>query len=401
MFDVNEAKQAASREVDVLLQEAIGIAKDIHANPEVGWETPYAVGLLTDYMERHGLDVERGVANLSSAFRASIPGRFDKGPGIAMLAEYDALPGLGHACSHNLIGTIAATAGIAVARAIGELPGNIYVMGCPYEEAGGGKVYMLEAGVFDVADASLMFHGSNRIQVGSPNICAAFMTYKFYGKTAHSGGNPHEGVNAADAAMLTMAAMNALRQHVTSDVRIGGIISEAGTAPNIIPDYAEIRAQARCSYVSQLEPLLERVHNCARAGALATGTRLEIEQDKTYAERVMVPEFISLVTENLLAAGVDAPSEPVQGFASADSGNVSHKVPHVSYNLPMDDKGSVPHTSAFEVACNSDQAWWVLEKAAKIMATSALDLMANPERLNKIKEEHRREAARHASYGDR
>ena len=160
---VEAMKRRAFEEIDALREEAVRIAKDIHANPELGWDTPRSAGLLTDYMEKHDMFVERGVADLECAFRASIPGRSSEGVGVALLAEYDALPGLGHACSHNLIGTIAATAGIALRRVLGDMPGNVYVMGCPFEEGGGGKIFMIERGVFDVADVSLMFHGSSQV----------------------------------------------------------------------------------------------------------------------------------------------------------------------------------------------------------------------------------------------
>src|SRR5690606_18800712 len=146
---------------------------------------------------------------------------------------------LGHACSHNLIGTIAAGAGIAIARVLREadIPGSVYVMGTPFEEGGGGKIYMLDEGIFDVADVSFMWHGSNRVQVGSPNIAAQGLKFQFHGVEAHAGANPHEGINAADAAMFTFAAINALRQHVTSDVRIHGIITSAGDAPTTTPKF--------------------------------------------------------------------------------------------------------------------------------------------------------------------
>lgn len=385
---VEAMKRKAFEEIDALRDEAVRIAKDIHANPELGWDTPRSAGLLTDYMEKHDMFVERGVADLECAFRGSIPDRMGEGPGIALLAEYDALPDIGHACSHNLIGTIAATAGIALRHAIGDLPGNVYVMGCPFEEGGGGKVFMLERGVFDVADVSLMFHGSNQVQVGSPNIAAGGMTYTFTGKPAHSGQAPHEGVNAADAAMLTFAGVNALRQHVTSDVRIHGIITEAGTASNVVPERAVVKMMTRAARIGDLEELRERINNCARGAALMTGASLEIAQDLLYAERLVVPGLQSVVLDNLPLVDVPRPERDPQTFASADSGNVSQEIPHVTFTLPLDEKGSVPHTAAFAEACDSEMAYEALITAAKIMAASAIDLLSDPERLSAIKTEH-------------
>lgn len=268
-----DLKARAFAQIDSLRDEAVAIAKDLHAHPEVGWRTQRSADLLTDYMEKHGMFVEKAVADLGGvsdvdcSFRASIPGQMGEGVGVALLAEYDALPGLGHGCSHNLIGTIAATAGIAVREALegSGVSGNVYVMGCPFEEGGGGKVYMIEAGTFDVADVSIMWHGSNAVRVGSPNISASGMTYTFTGKSAHSGASPHEGINAADAAMLTFAGVNALRQHVTSDVRIHGIIEEGGVAANTVPERAVVRMMTRAMSYKNIESLRERVHNCARA----------------------------------------------------------------------------------------------------------------------------------------
>ncbi len=392
----SDLKARAFEAVDSLSAEAVAIAKDLHAHPEVGWRTQRSADLLTDYLEKHGMFVEKAVAELGDvsdvdcSFRASIPGHMDEHVGVALLAEYDALPGLGHGCSHNLIGTIAATTGIAVRRALegSGVSGNVYVMGCPFEEGGGGKIYMIEAGVFDVADVSIMWHGSSEVRVGSPNIAASGMTYTFKGKSAHSGANPHHGINAADAAMLTFAGVNALRQHVTSDVRIHGIIQDGGAAANSVPDKAVVRMMTRASSYKNIERLRDRVHDCARGAALMTGATLEIEEDPVYAERLVIPGLREVVLDNLGLVGLERPDGDPQTFASADSGNVSQYIPHVTFNLPLDTKGSVPHTVAFAEACNTDMAWDALVTAAKIMAASAIDLILDPERVSAIKAEH-------------
>jgi len=385
----NEAlKRRAWEEIDSLREEAVGIALDIHAHPETGWDTPRSAGLLIDYMERHGLLVERGVTDLENAFRASIPGRDGSGVGVALLAEYDALEGLGHACSHNLIGTIAATAGVALSRVLGDVPGNVYVMGCPFEEGGGGKIYMIERGVFDPADISIMWHGNNKVVVGNPNIAQSRIDFRFYGKPAHSGQSPHQGINAADAAMLTFAGVNALRQHVTPDVRMSGVIKNGGSAINIVPDYAEVAMQVRALRQAEVVRLRQRVIDCARGAALMTGARLEVEEGLIYAERLIVPGLREVVLENLGPLGVPLPEGDPQTFASADSGNVSQFIPHVTFSLPVDERGSVPHTAEFAEACASPMAMEALVTAAKIMAATAIDLIMDPERVAAIKAEH-------------
>ena len=395
-MDIDAVKARAHAAIDALRDEAVGIARDIHAHPEIGWETPRSAGLLIDYMERHGLEVERGLAGLDHAFRGSIPGRMGQGVGIAMLAEYDALPGLGHACSHNLIGTIAATAGIAVKEALPDAAaGNVYVMGCPFEEGGGGKIFMVREGVFDPADVSLMWHGGNKVQVGSPNIAAGMMTYTFTGRSAHTGATPHKGINAGDAAMLLFAGVNALRQHVTSDVRVSGFIANGGVAVNTVPDHTEVRMMARGASHLTLQGVIDRVHDCARGAALMTGCEVGIDAAPLYAERLVVQGLREVMLSNLRALGVDAPDADPQTFASADSGNVSQVIPHVSYNLPLDDKGSTPHTPEFAVACDTPMAWDALVTAAKAMAGTAIDLIADPALVAELKREHaqRKEAA--------
>lgn len=391
MSNIDQLKQAAFAAIDALRDEAVAIAKDMHANPELGWETPRSAGLLTDYLEKHGMNVEKAVAGVEVdySFRATGPNGNTDGPGIALLAEYDALPEIGHACSHSLIGTIAATAGIAVNKVLGDLPGgNVYVMGCPFEEGGGGKIYMIENGAFEPTDVSLMFHGGADVRVGSPNIAACSMTYEFFGQPSHSGASPEKGINAADAAMLTFAGVNAMRQHTTSDSRISGVIEDGGTAMNVTPEYARVVMMTRAATYESVQELRERVHNCARGAATMTGTRLEIHEEPVYAERLIVPSLKDVVHGNLGLVDVPQPDGDPQTFASADSGNVSQYIPHVTFMLPMDDKGSTPHTAAFAAACNTEFAFEQMIKAAKIMAATAIDLLSDHDRVAAIKAEH-------------
>lgn len=393
-----ELKQRACQVVDQLRPQMEAIASDIHDHPETGWDTPRSAGRLTEFLAEYGLEVDRGVAGLNSAFRAATPGRAGSHPAICLLAEYDALPGLGHACGHNLIGTVACAAGIAVSKVLGEsgTAGTVYVMGTPFEEGGGGKIVMIDQGVFQVADASLMFHpgGGGQVRVGGPNIAAHGLKLHFHGKAAHSGASPHEGVNAADAAMLTFTAVNALRQHVTPDVRIHGIITKGGEAANIVPADAEVSLSVRAINYRTLQSVLERVRNCARAGAMATGATLEIDEGLTFKERVVLPSLRRVALENLPALDLPVPESDPQTYASADSGNVSHEIPHLTFNLPVSASAAVvPHTPAFAEATDSDMARTAMNNAAKLMAMTALDLLTDPARLAAIQAEHREKMA--------
>ncbi|MGE5673003.1 MAG: peptidase dimerization domain-containing protein, partial [Mycobacterium leprae] len=200
--------------------------------------------------------------------------------------------------------------------------------------------------------------------------------------------NPHLGVNAADAAMLTFAGLNALRQHVRSDCRIHGIIKNGGDAPNIVPDYAEVEMLARAKDQAYLLQLVERLHNCARGGALAAGATVAIEQGLVFAEQLTLSSYREIAKANLAALGLPVPATVKQSFASADSGNVSYAMPHLTFGLPLDDKGSSPHTPAFVAAANSDTGRQALNTAAKIMATTVIDLLTDPAKLAAIKAEH-------------
>lgn len=392
-------KDRVAAEVDALRPEMEAVASAIHDDPEVGWDTPRSAGRLADFLETHAMRVERDVAGLRCAFRASGPGGGGTHPAVAFLAEYDALPGVGHGCGHNLIGTTACAAGIATARVLAAagLPGSACVMGTPFEEGGGGKIVMLERGVFDGVDASLMFHPSTggEVRAGNPNNAAHFMTFKYYGKAAHTGASPWEGVNAADAAMFFFAAVNALRQHLTADVRVSGVIREGGDSPGIVPDYAEVPMPVRGRSYRSLQPVIEKVKNCGRAGALATGCRVEIEEGPTFLEHVLLDSFRALINENLPRVGIP----PVVGVgphvtASADSGNVSQEIPHLTLGLPIEMRKDVAlHTPAFAAAADSDLGRRAMNQAAKVLAMCAVDLIAAPERLEAIRAEHRRKMA--------
>jgi amidohydrolase len=391
--DTRELKQRVCQILDQLRPHMEAIASDIHAHPETGWDTPRSAARLTEFVAEYGMEVETGVAGLACAFRAATAGRAAGAhPAVCLLAEYDALPGLGHACGHNLIGTVASAAGIAVSKVLQEsgLAGVAYVMGTPFEEGGGGKIVMVDRGIFDVADASLMFHpGSGAPRVGGPNIAAHMLKFSFHGRSAHSGAAPHEGVNAADAAMLTFTAINAMRQHVTEDVRIHGIITKGGEAANIVPALAEISMSVRAINYRRLREVVERVRNCARAGAMAAGCRLEIEEGLTFKERVVLQSYRQAVIENMPALGLPVPAADPQGYASADSGNVSHKIPHVTFNLPISTQRIGGHTPEFAAAADSDQGRRAMHQAAKLMAMTAIDLLADPDKLAAIQAEHR------------
>jgi amidohydrolase len=224
--------------IDAAADDLVALARRIHAHPETAFNEHQAAAWLTETLARHGFVVERGIAGLETAFRAEIRG-VRPGPTVAILAEYDALPELGHACGHNLIACAAVGAGIGLAAVRDALPGTVLVLGTPAEEGGGGKVIMLQRGAFAGVDAAMMFHPAGYTVAERPSLASYRLTVRFAGKAAHAAAAPYEGVNALDALIQTFTAVGLLRQQLRDDARVHGIITYGGAAPNIIPDRAE------------------------------------------------------------------------------------------------------------------------------------------------------------------
>lgn len=384
-MDIPELKKRVCQEIDSIHGELNQLAHELHKDPEVGWETPRSVARIGGLLESHGMEVQHPIAGLSSAFRATTKGRRDVRPAVAFLAEYDALEDIGHGCGHNLIAAVASGAGIAVSRVLQEfgLEGSAHVMGCPFEEGGGGKVIMVDKGVFDDVDASLMWHApnnpSNRIVVGNPNNAAQSLKFTFHGKASHAAANPEAGINALNAVLITFNAVNALRQHLTTDVRVAGIVTSGGQAANVVPSRAEMVLSVRARTRSRLTEVCERVKDCAQAGALATGTSLEIEEGHIYMNRIVLQSFREIAFSNFPLLGLDEVREDPQLSASADSGNVSHVVPHLTFRLPITDLPDVKaHTPEFAAASDTDQAREAIAVSAKLMALCAIDLLTKP-----------------------
>src|SRR5205814_10111105 len=253
--------------------------------PELCFKEEKAHGWLTEFLEKHGAQVERGVGGLPTAFRATIEGG-GPGPTIAILAEYDALPGLGHACGHNVIATAGAGAGAALALALGRLPfaGRIQVIGTPAEEGGAGKVKLLEAGVFEGVDAAMMIHGRCGTQVWRPTLGIIKVKAEFHGKATHASSWPWRGINALNAVIQLFVALDAMRQQLRPDARIHGIIVKGGEQPNIIPEYTRADFYLRALARDDVKELLRRFTACAEGAAAATGCRVEVSPDSTIHE---------------------------------------------------------------------------------------------------------------------
>ena len=362
---------------DETFDETLRLSKLIHAHPELRFEERQAAGWLATALEQSGFALERGLGGLPTAFR----GLMVRGAGshVTLLAEYDALEGLGHACGHNLIGAMATGAGLALARVPG-WTGTLSVTGCPAEEGGGGKVMLLEAGAFAGIDAALMIHPFAQNVLAQPFLARAALEVTFHGRAAHAALAPHEGINALDAANLFFAGLNALRQHVTPDVRLHGVIQHGGDAPNIIPAQTRLLVVARAARGEYLfENLLPRVRAVIDGAALMTGCTVSLREPvPAYKDVRANPVLLQLFREVSFSLGREfVPEKPLES-ASTDLGNVSHAIPtiHPYYSLGWD---AQPHTPEFERAAISLEGERCLRDGVRALAISAATLLTNPQ----------------------
>ncbi|MBI3759104.1 MAG: M20 family metallopeptidase, partial [Deltaproteobacteria bacterium] len=335
-----DAKAGARERFDAAQNDLISLSHRIHANPELGFEEERAATWLCETMTDAGFAVERGVYGMPTAFVA----RAGSGPlHIAICAEYDSLPGIGHACGHNIIAASSAGAAIAAAKIADEAGLTITLLGTPAEEIcnAGGKILMLERGAFGGIHAAMMVHPAP-VDMGSPHIIAAAMFDVLYtGKEAHASAFPELGINAADALTVAQTAVGLLRQHIHDTDRIHGIVTKGGDAPNIVPAHTSARYMVRAKTLGKLETLIPKVHRCFEAGAIATGCKLEIQGgDKPYAEMLHDRDMVSIYRRNAEALGrsfFDADPKAAHsgsrssgmGAGSTDMGNVSLALPSI------------------------------------------------------------------------
>jgi amidohydrolase len=401
-----DLKTRIVEQISVIESELIELSSVIHGQPELGHQEFFAAEALTSYLRRHGFEVEESAGGLPTAFVAratanprGAPGGGTKEEGedqregtpvVAFLAEYDALPELGHACGHNLIGVASVGAAIALRHALtdypGRLPGEVRVLGTPAEETSGGKVTLVEKGLFSDVDVAMMFHPSSRNTVLMNSLAIEPLEFVFKGKAAHAAAAPHEGINALDACIGLFNAVNALRQHVRTDVRIHGIISEGGTAPNIVPDRAVARFYVRAATRRYLGDVLRRVGDCARGAAQAAGAELEIRPFEVPNDNMRnnIP-LAEAMANNLRLLGVTEIVDPGAPLGSSDIGNVSQVAPAIHPTISIGPKDLVAHTPEFTRAANSPEAHRGMILAAKALAMTGIDVLTDRGLLARIK----------------
>lgn len=376
--------------IDADAERFIGISREIWSNPELGFEEYAAQRLLTGPLQEAGFVVETKVAGMETAFRATWRGSAS-GPTIAILCEYDALAGLGHACGHNLIGTAGMMAGWAVKQAWPDLPGRVQVIGTPAEEGGGGKIIMVDQGVFNDVDAAMMFHpstGQNLVHRGG--LACQEVQVTFHGKPSHAAAGPWDGKNALDAMIQTFVNIGLLRQQLKPDARIHGIITKGGDAVNVIPELTEARFLVRATEVVYMKEIMEQVRNCARAGALATGCTVEFGEGLLFENRINNMVMARRFQRYIEAQGVQVSEpDPKAGVGSSDIGNVSRVCPAIHPYVSIGRKGIAGHSQEFREAANSSAGYEAMLRAANAMAMLAVDLLGEPGLLEAAKAEWR------------
>jgi amidohydrolase len=384
---MSAVKDQIAAAVERLGDELESLSHRIHDHPELGYQEVKASGWLTEFLAEQGFKVERGVAGVDTAFRATIES--GDGPTIAILCEYDALPAIGHACGHNVIATAGVGAGAALAAVRDKLPkGRVHVIGTPAEEGGGGKVRLIRGGVFGDVDAAMMIHGWDRWVPHQDLLGVVRVGFEFTGKAAHASADPWEGVNALDGVIQTFNNVSMLRQQVRPDARIHGIVTSGGAAPNIIPELAAAMFYVRAASLEYLEQLQARVIACAEGAATATGCTVKATvYDNTYEPMKRNRTLAEAFRVNMQRVGVPESPELKDRLGSSDVGNVSQVIPTIQPYVRIAPEGTPWHSRAFAEAAVSPLAREGMLAAAKVMAMTTLDLLAEPGLLDRAKQE--------------
>ena len=392
--------ETATKAIDAAREELFGIALDIHAHPELNYQEFHAAKLLSDTLEAHDFAVERGIGGVETAFRATLEGGAGDGPTVAVLAEYDALPEIGHGCGHNLIAMAGLGAGLGVQANIKNLPGRLVVIGTPAEEGGGGKIKLLDAGVFDGVDICLSSHpSSNRTVIPqdipldeSWSLAMVGFRYIYHGKAAHAAAAPEEGINALNSLIHLFTGIDALRQHLREDTRSHGIITDGGLAPNVVPEFAAANFMLRCrdrNYLSDV--IVGKVLKIAEGAALISGATLEVEPYYPFYENVLPNGVLAEnFRANAEAVGmrIDAPTGGRRGSgASTDFGNVSQVLPSLELRYAVSETPVPSHSRQMTETAITETALSSALNVAKVLSLTAGDFLRDPARLKEAQAE--------------
>jgi amidohydrolase len=384
--DINSLKSRIVDEIETQRPQLSELSRRIHNNPELGFHEHKAAVWLTEYLEQNGFAMERGIYGLETAFRAS----YGQGqPMIALLAEYDALPDLGHGCGHNIIGTASAGAGVAAKLAVDIFGGTVLVIGTPAEELYGGKITMAQQGAFSDLDAAMMVHPGGHDAAVTEALACQGLLVEFFGRAAHAAARPEKGINALEAMILSFNAINSLRQHISTKARIHGIITDGGQAANVVPAHSSASFLVRAADEDYLAELKQKVLACFSGAATATGARLEYKWDEIcYAPMLNNLTIAKLFVNNMRLVGRNTLLvDQDQSFGSTDFGNVSQLAPGIHGSVRITRSGVVSHSPQFAEAAASEAGLQGMLDAAKGLALTVADLLGQPEKLAGAKAE--------------
>lgn len=387
---IAELKATVIADIDRRAADLIAASHAIHAKPELNFEEHFAHELLTSMIDKASLPVTRRAYGLDTAFETKVG---TQGLDVAVLCEYDALPGIGHACGHNVIAAAGLGAGLALAGVAKDAGGRLTLMGTPAEEGGGGKVEMARAGAFNGLAAAMMVHPADRDLARMNAIAIQQLIVRYYGQAAHAAVSPHLGRNALDAAVLGYMNVAALRQHIRPTERIHGIFTKAGEKANIVPRESEMSWYVRSDTIETLQPLKQRVAACLEGSAAATDCRAELMWEmNAYADIVDNVPLLDAYAANSTALGRPLTSAfiPGTGGGSTDMGNVSYLTPTIHPMLQVSPRGVSLHSPQFAEYTASKQADKAVLDGAKIMATTVIDLWTKPDLAGSV----------HAAFGD-
>lgn len=389
--NISSLQQRIVDEVNKKRDEYIKISHEIHDRPEIGNQEFFASKLLTDTLVKAGFSIEKAVAGHETSFVARKKSSKLDGPAIAFAAEYDALPGLGHACGHNIIGASSIAAAISLSTLLDEVGGEVVVLGTPAEEGGqngSAKASFVKHNLLQGIDACLIIHPGNRTEVTRSSLAVTPLDFEYIGKSAHAAAAPEKGINALDAVIQLFNGINALRQHVTPDVRIHGIITHGGDMPNIVPEYAKARFYIRAATRKTCSEVTERVKAVAQGAALVTGAKLNVIAFQNEVDDLLINRvFDDVFVESAKLIGLEISTEVQTGFGSTDVGNISQVVPTIHPHVKIGPSTLVGHTPEFCAAAVSMEGDDALISGAKALAITALTLITDKEKFKEVKDE--------------
>ena len=376
--------------IDQQANKYINISRQIHATPEIGNEEYFASEILSNLLSESGFKVTHNIAGHETGFIAK-KSSLKPGPTIAFLAEYDALPGLGHACGHNIIGITSVAAGIALGLLLEEIGGTVVVYGTPAEEGGpngSAKASYVKKGLFEGVDAAILIHPGGQTKTTQPFLAVNPLDFHFYGRAAHAAAAPEEGINALDAVIQLFNGIGALRQQLPKDIKIHGIIPHGGDAPNIIPDYASARFYIRASNWHKCEEVSERIIQVAKGAALATGAHVKINRfQNEVRDFVLNSTLDKVLSEELTALGEFVLPGKQEAAGSTDAGNVSHVVPTAHPYIKIGPDDLIAHTKEFRECAASEKGDKAIITGAKALAITGYRLLKDVALLKKVQEE--------------